>query len=310
MRPAPWRTARLLIPSDVSEITRLNALSLDLEDWYHPELVRARVPPGERVSRVEEAVLPLLALLQENGVKATVFVVGEVAREHPELIRRIHQAGHELGCHGMTHEPLWALTPQALDRQLAEFAQLMAELVGDGVVRGFRAPSFSLDNSTRWALPVLRAHGYCYDSSVFGFKTPLYGLAGSPLGCYRPSEADLRVHDPRQALVEVPVALLEVAGRRLPVGGGSYLRLLPYPFLQWAWRRIQRARPLVIYLHPWETSADTPRRKLSLGAALLTYYGLDGALARVRRLLQTFRFGTIASVVAEWCAVEETECRG
>lgn len=279
---------------------QLNALSIDLEEWYHPELVRLHVPPKERISQVEAATRPLLDLLHRYDVKATFFVVGEVARAHPDFIREIYEAGHEIANHGMTHQPLWALTPEKFKQELSEFASIMRAIIGSEQIIGFRAPTFSLDHSTRWALQILQEQGYLYDSSIFGVRTPLYGVRGCPLSCYRPNTIEIHAADPNQSLIEVPVTLLEIGGWRVPVAGGVYLRTLPFWFLHRALRYVLKQRPLVIYLHPWETYSKTPRYRLSPHVAFGTYYNLAGTLTKLEGLLRFFRFGPMRAVVSAW----------
>ena len=144
-----------------------NALTIDLEDWYHPELVKRHVR-GAPAPQVVEATLPILDLLDRHRVRATFFVLGNVARKHPDLIRTLHDRGHEIASHGMSHTPLWDLDGEGLDKELRNFRQVIAEILGDGVaVSGFRAPTFSMDNRTRYAMRCLVAHGYAYDTSIF-----------------------------------------------------------------------------------------------------------------------------------------------
>jgi polysaccharide deacetylase family protein (PEP-CTERM system associated) len=267
------------------------ALSIDLEDWHHPELVRRHRPP-QPVARVATATWPILELLARHRCRATFFVVGEVARRHPALIEAIAARGHEIGCHGMTHRPLGELGPAGLTAELEEFAVLLRGILGpDLPLAGFRAPSFSLEPATAWALPILARHGYRYDASLFPVRTPLYGVAGARLELHRDG-----------ALVEVPAAIAEVAGLRLPVGGGAYLRVLPGWVSRWLLARIRRDRPFVIYVHPWETDARTPRLPLSRFARAVTYAGIGGALGKLDALVAAFPFVPVVEVVDQWLA--------
>lgn len=267
------------------------ALSIDLEDWHHPELVRHH-RPAQPEARVAAASAPILELLDRHGGRATFFVVGEVARRHPELIRAIAARGHEIGCHGMSHRPLWDLGPDGLAAELAEFAAVVGGILGPGVrIAGFRAPSFSLDATTAWALPILARAGYRYDASLFPMRTPLYGVADGSLEIYREG-----------SLVEVPATVAELAGVRLPVGGGTYLRVFPGWLSRWLLRGIRRTRPFVVYVHPWETDTGTPRLALSRCARAITYAGIGGALRKLEALVRAFPFVPIVDVVDGWLA--------
>ena len=150
-----------------------------------------------------------------------VLGLGAVVREHPDLVRRIVD-GHELACHGMNHRPVWRATPESFRDELREFRQVVTDALGEFPVIGFRAPTFSIDRSNPWALDVLRAEGYRYDSSIFPMKVKMYGTPRGACWIYRPSPTDLTKHDPHADLVEFPVATAQVYRVRFPLGGGLY----------------------------------------------------------------------------------------
>lgn len=278
-----------------------NALSIDLEDWYHPLLVQPHLRGSEQQSRVVEATLPLLALLEQHDVRATFFCVGEILERHPGLVQEIHAQGHEIAFHGMTHSPLWNMTPGEFEAEVRDFRALFERVLGEGLtVRGFRAPTFSLDSRTTWALPILARHGYSYDSSVFPMKGPLYGVPGAPTGPYRVSLEDPGEIEEDSPLLEFPPAVCELSGMRIPVGGGIYLRFFPLPMAARLLDRIHRDRPFVLYVHPWETDPGTPRMPLKPLARFATYYGLRSTLAKLDLLLKRFRFTTMGEVVDRW----------
>ena len=279
---------------------RLHALSIDLEEWYHPELVRAQVPANDRFSQASEATLPILNLLDRYGISATFFIVGETAGENPDLVREIVRRGHELGCHTFSHRTLWDMTPASFAGELEDYRALMREIVGLGVtIDGFRAPTFSLDERTSWAIDVLAEYGYRYDSSIFPFKNYLYGVAGAPDTAYRISSVDVSRPDPAGTLVEVPMTVCRLGPVRIPVGGGVYLRMLPMPVLSACLRRVEQKRSFVIYAHPWETYRDTPRVRLPAFSRLATYYNLRGALRKLERLLRKFSFAPLRVVLTQ-----------
>jgi len=294
----------------------LNALTIDLEDWYHPELVRHRLPvsdPGESRTQscpeaskrsgawepqIEQATQHLLDLLEEQHIQATFFVVGQIAQCHPQLIERIVAQGHELACHGMSHRPLWEMTPAEFKHELQEFAETVATVAPSVQVLGFRAPTFSLDNRTGWALSVLAELGYRYDSSIFPLRTPLYGVTHCPLMPYRPSPEDV-CRDKGETIIEFPMSVWTWAGVRVPVCGGFYLRALPFGFVKFCLRQINLHRPFVIYVHPWETSLETPRIPLSLPSRIATYYNIGHMKHRLVDLLNTFSFAPMRTVLEE-----------
>lgn len=279
----------------------LNAFTVDLEEWHHAELIRQRALPAEPEDQVEEAVGPILDILAEADVRATFFVVGQVMERHPDLVRRIRDQGHEIACHGMTHRPLWTMAEVEFERDLARFAELYARVLDGGSPIGFRAPTFSLEQDTRWALAVLREFGYRYDSSIFPARTPLYGVSGAPMVPYRISAADVRREEPRGTLWEFPMTVCVVAGMRLPVSGGAYLRLWPYRVVRRCLRDANKSRPFIVYLHPWEVFQGTPKVSgLGLGGRVATYAGRSRGLDKVRALLRDFAFAPMAEVLNRW----------
>ncbi|MBI2951228.1 polysaccharide deacetylase family protein, partial [bacterium] len=174
-----------------------NALTIDLEDWYHPELVKRHVPEHPE-PQIAESTHRILDLLGRHRVRATFFVLGDVARRHPGLIRTIRDGGHEIASHGMTHAPLWDLDYDGLDRELKAFREVMDEVLGPGAsLAGFRAPTFSMDNRTRYAMRCLVDNGYLYDTSIFPAKNYMYGVKDAPCALYRPDLNDLCRQDAR-----------------------------------------------------------------------------------------------------------------
>jgi len=274
------------------------AFSFDIEDWFHSEFV----PENERANRpdsvVERGTARILDLLRDTGSRATFFLLGDVVHEHPGLLRRIVDDGHEVASHGMDHRPLWRLDADAFARQLDEFRRLVERVLGRFPVVGYRAPSFSLDQSTAWALDVLRDQGYAYDSSIFPARVKLYGVPGAPVRIYRPARDDLRRHDPQGDMVEFPVAVCAAGPLRLPVAGGFYLRALPFPLFQVALASIQRRRPVALYLHPRECAPEATRLPLRGSASFITYTGLAGVPRKLERLLRRHRSRPMREVLA------------
>ena len=267
---------------------KINALSIDLEEWYHSELVEGRRSSS---SQAEEATRPILNLLDQYQTKASFFVVGEVAEQNPDLIHSIFQRGHEIGCHGYSHKLLWKLDEGLFREELNQFHTIIERIVGRIKIKGFRAPCFSLDNRCKWALRVLSDFGYQYDASIFPLKiNPLYGVRGAPTQPYRISLEDVREEDPRSPLMEFPFCPLEIGKLKIPIAGGFYLRFFPLPFLYWGLMRMNRRYPFLIYFHPWEGYEKTPRLKLPLHSRVISYYGNSSALKKLEFLLKHFKF--------------------
>jgi polysaccharide deacetylase family protein (PEP-CTERM system associated) len=272
------------------------AFSFDIEDWHHSELNRVQDarPEESIVVRGTEAILDLLA---RHGWRSTFFVLGEVVRDQPGLIRRMVDEGHELACHGMSHRPVWKATPDSFRAELREFRTVVEATLGHFPVAGFRAPTFSIDRSNPWALDVLRDEGYRYDSSIFPMKVKMYGTPGAPVGIYRPSRQDLRRHDPNGSLVEFPVAIAELQGLRFPVGGGFYLRALPLPVFRAGLDFILRHRPFVLYLHPRELAPESRRQPLDPVNGFITYVNLHTVMAKLEHLFERYEWTTMRDIL-------------
>jgi len=159
----------------------INALSIDLEYWYSTELVRKHVTSVRKGDeQIVEAVTPILDLLDRYDTKATFFVVGTVARRYSQVVRTIFEKGHEIASHSYSHLTLHELGKERFEEEISKSIKVLESITGEKPI-GFRAPTFSVDNSTRWALEILKRHGFKYDSSVFPVKTRLYGVPNAPL---------------------------------------------------------------------------------------------------------------------------------
>lgn len=274
--------------------TPQNVLTFDLEHWYTATLVRESV--SNPTDRVEASVERVLDILDRHDVRATFFVVGEVARSHPELVARLADDGHELATHGHTHTPLFDLDSERFGSELDRSVAAIEDATGI-TVDGFRAPNFSLTRKTTWALDVLTDRGFAYDSSVFPMRTPMYGVWNAPTRPYRPTRASPFADSTgTDGLLEVPVA---VHPRwRVPVAGGLYARLLPVRVLTWGIDALNaRGQPAVLYFHPWEFNPDVRSTAPPLHARFISYYGIERTGDVLDRLLTRYRFGPMKDVV-------------
>ena len=269
----------------------LNLLSIDLEDWFCVSNFDDVIPREAWDAcelRVEGSTRALLELFERRGVRATFFVLGWVAERVPGLIREVAAAGHEVACHGYHHHRLGQLDPERFDEDLGRALAILRGLT-DQPVDGYRAPSFSLTEATMWAVPVLCKHGIRYDSSIFPFGAhPEYGIADAPVEPYALADD----------LIEVPMSVVQVAGRRLPCTGGGYFRLYPYRLSETLVRRCNdEGRPAIFYAHPWEFDPEQPRMPLSPVKRFRHYNNLSRTLSRLDRLLDAFEWEPIGSFV-------------
>jgi polysaccharide deacetylase family protein (PEP-CTERM system associated) len=264
-------------------------LSFDVEEHFN---VSAFASPMRRrqwenfQSRVEKNVYKILDILNDRKVRATFFVLGWVAERNPRMVKELVAHGHEVASHGYAHELITSQTPELFRDDVRKAKQILEDLTGERV-QGYRAPSFTITSETKWALPVLVEEGYRYDSSIFPVFHDRYGFPGAMPWCHKIETAS-------GLLWEVPPSSYGVLGYRVPVGGGGYFRLFPYPVLKSMLRRIENDRhPLVMYLHPWELDPDQPRMEGSAMSRFRHYLNLDKTEQRLQWLLRDFQFGPI-----------------
>lgn len=222
-----------------------HAVTFDVEDWH--QLVSRRITgqaqaPTANVITDTRRVLELLA---EVGVRATFFVVGQVAATYPELVREVAEQGHEIGSHTYSHELIHRLEPAAFKRDMQRSVKILEDLTGRPVW-GFRAPEFSVGHLRHWCFEILAELGFRYDSSVFPWSRVRYGIPDAPL-------TPFVLDTPQGALTEFPLAIWDMGRFRLPVGGGSYFRFLPRALLVRALTELEASqRMAVFYFHPYE----------------------------------------------------------
>lgn len=281
--------------SDHEPSTISNAMSIDVEEYFHALVFREGLgDAGWRSlpSRVEESMDRVLALLDRHGAKATCFVLGEVAENHPALVRRIAEAGHEIACHGYGHDAVFELSPDAFRDDIRRAKTILEDLSGTEVI-GYRAPSYSIGRDQEWAFDVLLEEGFRYDSSVYPIHHDLYGRPEAPRFPYV-----IRDEGERK-LVEIPIGTLRVLGVNLPIGGGGYFRLLPEPLTRMAIRRVneREGRPVIFYFHPWELDPEQPCPRMSWYHRTRHRIGMARQEAKLDALLRNHSFTTASETL-------------
>jgi polysaccharide deacetylase family protein (PEP-CTERM system associated) len=274
-----------------------NALTVDVEEHFQVsafESVVDRAGWDSIPSRVEANTERLLELFARAGVHGTFFVLGWVAERHPDLVRRIAGAGHEIASHGQTHRLIYDQDPETFRAETHRSRATLQDLSGQPV-SGYRAASFSITRQSLWALDVLVEEGFAWDSSVFPVLHDRYGVPGARRGPHR-----LRAPGGGE-LLELPPSTVALGRATLPVGGGGYLRLYPLAVTAWAIRRLNRrdGLPAVVYVHPWEVDPEQPRIRASFRSRFRHYTGLRTTAPKLGRLLERFRFGTMSELAAD-----------
>jgi polysaccharide deacetylase family protein (PEP-CTERM system associated) len=272
----------------------LNALTIDLEDWYQGLTSTSRQIDhwSNYESRVVGNTEQLLDLLSQVGVKATFFVLGYVADQYPDLIRRVANEGHEIALHSYHHQTVHKLTPDQFQEDVARGLEVVQAASGKQV-HGYRAPMFSINDSSMWTLEVLCKMGFHYDSSIFPIQNMYYGIPGAPRFPYRPFE--------NSSFVEFPLATAQTLGINWPIGGGFYMRTLPYTIMQIGIRKLNsQGKPAIIYMHPWEFDLEQHFRHVTLRERITHYHGRASLERKVLRLLHDFNFGPLSSLLGQY----------
>jgi polysaccharide deacetylase family protein (PEP-CTERM system associated) len=278
----------------------LNALSIDVEDYFHASALQ--IPAGEWATQEQRATgntVELLDILRETGTKATFFVLGWLAERHPALVRAIAGEGHEIACHGYSHQLIYRQSRAEFFEETRRAKQILEDITGEPV-RGYRAASFSITAASTWALDVIAELGFTYDSSIFPIYHDRYGIRDAS------TKPHVLVTPEGREIAEIPPTVLELGRLRLPVAGGGYLRLYPYGLTRWAIRRINRSGcPVVVYLHPWEIDPDQPEPKVGVVTRFRHTVNIRKMKSRLRRLLADFRFAPMYAVGEEWFAAHD-----
>ncbi len=260
-----------------------NAMTIDVEDYFQVEAFAATIDRSDWEGlprRVERNTERLLDILAETEVQATFFTLGWVAQRHPGLVRRMVAEGHELASHGYDHVRADRQSPGDF-REDVRCSKRVLEDAGGVLVRGYRAPTFSIGRGSIWAHSILAEEGYQYSSSVFPIKHDLYGTPGAPRTPFAPLPG----------MLEIPLTTVKLLGIDLPASGGGYFRLLPYPLTRRLLRHASRANrsPSIFYLHPWEIDPEQPRQNAAPFLSRFRHYlNLGRTEPRLRRLLRNF----------------------
>ena len=283
-----------LLKQYMSQFSTINAMTVDVEDYFHVSGFADQVSRSDwdrMPSRVVANTQRLLALMDKHQTRGTFFVLGWVAEKFPQLVRDIHQAGHEVGCHSYWHQLVYDLSPDEFRQDIVKARDVLQDLTGEAITH-YRAPSFSITGRSLWALEVLADEGFTCDSSIYPVYHDRYGIP----------EADPtphRVLTSSGALDEFPGGVANFGKLRLAVSGGGYFRLYPRRFSEFCLGRIntQSASPFMFYIHPWEVDPDQPRLSGSLMSKFRHYQNLRTTEHKLNWLLPRFRFDSMSASI-------------
>jgi polysaccharide deacetylase family protein (PEP-CTERM system associated) len=273
-----------------------NAMTIDVEDYFQVSAFASHIPRDAWTTipcRVESNIDRILALLDNEGTKATFFTLGWIAERYPEMVRRIVAQGHELASHGWAHYRVTDQSPDEFHEDISRSKALLEDISGQAVL-GYRAPSFSIGRHNQWALTVLEEAGYRYSSSIYPIQHDHYGMPDAPRFAYHPCSDN--------GLLELPITTMRLFKRNLPAGGGGYFRLWPYPVSRWFLQRLNRLehRSAIFYFHPWEMDHKQPRQTgISMKTRFRHYYNLHRMEARIAALTRDFKWDRMDRIFLE-----------
>lgn len=277
-----------------------NAFTVDVEDYYHVSAFERYVSRDnwDRCeSRVAANTRRMLGLLDRHNVKATFFILGWVGQRYPQLVREIHQAGHEIASHGYWHRLIYNQTPEEFRDDIRLSRKLLEDIIGERVSI-YRAPSFSVTEQSRWALDILVEEGFSIDSSIFPIYHDRYGIPDA-------KSYPHQINTSAGSLWEFPPSVVRFAGQNLPVSGGGYFRLFPLFWTIWCLKKIGHStgQPFIFFVHPWEIDPEQPRfNNASLKSRFRHYINLRKTQQKLDALLSKFSFGTISEVIENYAA--------
>ena len=266
----------------------MNVLGIDFEDWFHPELIKQNIKNEKHSPSVINGIDKILDLLRKHETFATFFVVGELLEIQPEIFDKIIENDHEIGFHTMYHDRLDSPDyKEKFPHENKKFAELT-----DHKSRGFRAPTFSLNANSSWAIDVLEENGYVYDSSVVPAKTSLYGIPNADKKPYKISSKFLEGNSKDGKIIEFPIMVTKFLGKKIPAAGGFYLRTLPSRIIETTIKSyVKEYLPGVFYIHSWELTPEfMPKIKLPKKDHFITFHNIDKAYDKMEDLLEKFEF--------------------
>ena len=270
----------------------VNAMTVDVEDYFQVSAFDPYIKRSDWdgfTTRIENNVEKILTMFDSAGIVGTFFILGWIAQKHPQLVRRIAEAGHEIASHGFLHHRVSQQTPEQFRADIVQAREVLEDISGSAV-RGYRAPSYSIVESTPWAHDVLSEAGYAYSSSIVPIKHDHYGIPHAPRFQF--------IVNPSQIL-EVPITTVKIRNRNYPCGGGGWFRLYPYQVSKRAIKHVNQSerQSCVFYFHPWEIDPHQPRIKgLSARAQFRHYVNLKRCESRLRSLIKDFRWGRMDDI--------------
>jgi polysaccharide deacetylase family protein (PEP-CTERM system associated) len=272
-----------------------NVLSIDVEDWFH--ILEVDSTPDidgwiRMESRVEKNFFNMLDAFDNSGVKVTCFFLGWIAEKLPRLAKEADERGHEIACHGYSHQLIYTQTRKEFAEDIGKAKKLLEDITGKRVL-GYRAPGFSIIESTRWAFDELCNAGYLYDSSIFPATRGHGGIANAKIHPHK-------VRSENGEIIEFPITVITLIGKKICLFGGGYLRLFPYFIIRYFSKAVNKeGRPVIFYIHPREIDPEHPRLPMGIYRRFKSYVNLHTTFSKVKRLINDEEVVPFRDLIAE-----------
>jgi polysaccharide deacetylase family protein (PEP-CTERM system associated) len=281
----------------------VNILTIDVEDYFMVSAFSDAIGVHQwenYESRIKNNTLRTLDIIDKYSIKGTFFILGWVAERYPWIVKEIDRRGHEVACHSYDHRLVYTMTPEEFREDTRKAKAIIEGILGKEI-SGYRAPSYSITESSIWALKILSEEGFKYDSSIFPIRHDRYGFPEySRFPIMVETGADGKI-------LEIPLSTIKVFGENLPVGGGGYLRMYPLWLTRYAIRELneKEKRSAIVYVHPWELDPDQPKMRGNRLSMFRHYVNLGKTESRLKSLLSSFKFHSIRDVFQEKVFVEK-----
>ena len=267
----------------------MNILGIDFEEWYHPQLIKKYLTNEDKDLKVTNGLDIILDWLRKNEAYATFFIVGDILEKKPDILDKISSEGHEIAFHTMFHNRLDEedYNKEKFREEIKKFKELT-----NNNSKGFRAPTFSLNEKSSWVIDVLEEFGYVYDSSIVPVKTKMYGLENAEEKPYFISSNNLKENNPNGKIKEFPLLVTKFLGKKIPAAGGFYVRTLPTKIIKNAIKKYEKKKiPATFYIHSWElTPQYMPKISMSKMDSFITYHNVEKSMKKMDEILKDFKF--------------------
>ena len=283
----------------------MRILTFDIEEWFHildNQSTKTEAEWGAYEKRLDSNVGRIIDILESRNLKATFFCLGWVAREFPEVVRRIVDQGHEIASHSDRHQLAYEQTPEEFRTDLRASIRALEDAGGQRI-RAYRAPGFSLKEENKWVFEILIEEGIEVDCSIFPAARAHGGFAAFG------EEVPTLVNCASGSIREFPINTAHFMGRPVIFSGGGYFRVLPY----WIIRALtEKSEYVMTYFHPRDFDPDQPMiGELSAIRKFKSYYGLAGARKKLEQLLDGFSFVSLgeAEQSVDWAVAPVVKIR-